>query len=308
MPDAVEQLGEQEGHGDGGSKDSKGGQRRAQHTAQLIADEGGCDEDRAWGNLPQRQAIQEFALADPAMGLHHLALHDGNDGHAAAEADGADLEQRESELTYRRVRERRRHGGNDDAQGQRRDRQQTPGRGGGEVRGRRRALRRDYGECAQNQRHQGHEDGIDPDQQGDEGRQGDEHLDGSFQRLLPQLQGDVGDHADQQRLQAEEQLVHPRQIAAGKVGGREQQDQDKGRQHEAQGRQQGPRHTAQPVAHIGGEIHHDGARIELHHRQSLVGFLLGQPAAADHQHAQLLQDRHAIGGQADPEEGEKDAA
>ena len=87
-------------------------------------------------------------------------------------------------------------------------------------------------------------------------------------------------HSRGRRAQTVKRRLHIAVVAEGLQKGRDDQNHDDGRRHQAQGGNNGPGNTAGDKAHIGGHVHADGARGGLADRQHIRQLGPGEPAGA----------------------------
>ena len=66
-----------------------------------IADEHGRDDDRPRRDEPHRDGIEKLAFGQPVLLGDHALSEEGDDGQAAAEDEGAGLEEEEEESATR---------------------------------------------------------------------------------------------------------------------------------------------------------------------------------------------------------------
>jgi len=71
---------EVDGNQDGGGGDERAGQARGE-----IADEGGGDDDRPWGDQAHRDRVDELAAGEPVVLGDDSCAQERDDGQAAAE-------------------------------------------------------------------------------------------------------------------------------------------------------------------------------------------------------------------------------
>ena len=87
-------------------------------------------------------------------------------------------------------------------------------------------------------------------------------------------------HSRGRRAQTVKRRLHIAVVAEGLQKGRDDQNHDDGRRHQAQGGNNGPGDAAGDEAHIGGHVHADGARGGLADRQHIRQLGPGEPAGA----------------------------
>ena len=261
----AQQRQDREYHDERRQEDRAGSDRRPGNPEQLVADEGRQHQDRSRRQLPQRQAVDELLRRQPAELTDDLLLHEGQHREAAAEREGADLEEEGADVPERCNADRRSLPGTGNRQCRTDDKSLggvSAGQGENQQqessRARAPGMEQRHADAAGCQQRHGQADRTE--QYEADGSDCDGNLLEILDRSPGQPVDRYGEDRHDDRADPVKCVAHGRQGAERAVGARQQQHDREGRNDEANAGNGAAGKTAFGVADENGELRRAGAR------------------------------------------------
>ena len=141
------------------------------------------------------------------------------------------------------------------------------------------------------------------EEDGDEGRTGDEPMSRPAKRALCNSEQGLDDDDENGRLDADKRRLDKGQVTVQRIGDAEREHDKGAGQHEQQPSREAAQRAMQPPADIGRKLHGFGTRQQHAEIERVQERLLADPFALVHQHAMHQRDlagRAAEGQNADP--------